>query len=439
MNHKILILAFFAAFLLTSCSYNGSYRSNYQLCEYNQTGDCNENALQFHLSSKEDGYRLGFVEYDDQGQLRDRQQMETVLDEYRRLALADDVLLITFVHGWHHSAKPMDGNISSFRDTLAQISKMEALGSKQQNRKKRKVLGLYLGWRGDSLDIPVINNLTFWERKNTAHDVGLQGLTEVLLKAEEIVNVKKGLTDNSPSENSRLVVIGHSFGGAAVYTALQNIFADRFIGSKSGKTFQGDAQGFGDLVVLLNPAFEAMRFAALYDLSQQDCRNYFDTQLPRLVILTSEADYATRYAFPAGRVFSTLFESHLALDRHYCTDPGSQGIQPLTVNEGSADRNAVGHYSPFLTHRLDSVLEQKPRDKDYLLKQIQEAWSKQGDTTSLEFEGSRLTTLGRTTALNPYLNIQVDEKLINDHNDIWRSQIIAFIRDLIVISTTPLN
>jgi hypothetical protein len=41
--------------------------------------------------------------------------------------------------------------------------------------------------------------------------------------------------------------------------------------------------------------------------------------------------------------------------------------------------------------------------------------------------------------LNPYLNIKVDKKLINDHNDIWRPQIVAFIRDLIAIATTPVT
>ena len=35
---------------------------------------------------------------------------------------------------------------------------------------------------------------------------------------------------------------------------------------------------------------------------------YFASQLPVMAILTSEAEYATRYAFPAGRFFSTLLE-----------------------------------------------------------------------------------------------------------------------------------
>lgn len=426
--------------LLTACASNVMYRSNYDVCTYTAASDCHENALQVHAPGESDEYHLGFVEYDDQGQLRDPVQMQKVLDEFYRLSASDDVLLISFVHGWHHSAKPEDGNIDSFRKMLGNISVTEGIGSKQQGRNKRKVIGLYVGWRGDSISVPYVNGLTFWDRKNTAHDVGQQGVTEVLLKLEEIVNVKTGIDEAVPQpSNSRLVVIGHSFGGAVVYTSLQKILADRFIDSRRGKTFQGDANGFGDLVVLMNPAFEAIRYGTLYDLSQQYCRRYRDTQLPRLAILTSEADYATRYAFSIGRFFSTMFESHVTLDRHYCDQPGSKGVQAMKIKEGKADRNTVGHFTPYLTHRLEPTENRQARADDFQIRQLQANWAQHTNDVAMEFEGSRLESLNRTTPLNPYLNIRVDKQLINDHNDIWRPQIVAFIRDLIAISTTPVS
>ena len=442
MNHHILrnLFSVTLILILTACSSNEIYRSDYKICNYKAAGDCVKNALQVYALDKKDEYRLGFVEYDDQGQLRDRKQMNAVLGEYQRLAASDDVLLITFVHGWHHSAQPEDGNIVSFRKMLAEVSKMEGTGSEQQGRKKRKVIGLYIGWRGDSISVPYVNDLTFWDRKNTAHDVGQQGVTEVLLKLEEIVNVKIGIEEeNPPPMTSRLVVIGHSFGGAVVYTSLQKVMADRFIDSRRGKTFQDDAKGFGDLVVLMNPAFEAMRFASLYDLSQEGCRGYFNTQLPKLAILTSEADYATKYAFPTGRIFSTLFESHLTLDRHYCNKPGKSGIQAMQINEGEADRNTVGHFKPYLTHRLNLTADEQVRKDDFQIKRLQTVWSEHTNEISVDFVGSQLESLNRTNPLNPYLNISVEKKLVNDHNDIWRPQIVAFIRDLIVISTTPVS
>jgi hypothetical protein len=426
--------------LITACASNVMYRSNYDICTYELTNDCVKNTVQVHAPGKQNEYHLGFVEYDDQGQLRDPEQMGEVLSEFQMLAADDDVLLISFVHGWHHSAKPEDGNIKSFREMLGNVSIMEGILSEQQGRKKRKVIGLYIGWRGESVTVPYVNGLTFWDRKNTAHDVGQQGVTEVFLKLEEIVNVKKGIDQSVPQpSNSRLVVIGHSFGGAVVYTSLQKIMTDRFIDSRANKTFQGNANGFGDLVVLINPAFEAMRFGTLYDLSQQSCRRYFPTQLPKLAILTSEADYATRYAFPIGRFFSTMLESHVTLKRHYCSQAGKKGIQPMKINEGEADRKTVGHFKPYLTHRLEPSENKQVRSDKFQIDQLQDIWAKHTNEAAVDFDGSRLESLNRTTALNPFLNIRVDKTLINNHNDIWRPQIVAFIRDLIAISTTPDN
>jgi hypothetical protein len=442
MYHRIFqyLITLTFVLLLASCSSNVMYRSDYEICTYKGSTDCSRNALQIHAPGEEGEYRLGFVEYDDQGQLRDPRQMNAVLDEYQRLAAFDDVLLISFVHGWHHSAQPGDGNIVSFREMLTKLSLMEDIGSKQQGRKKRKVIGIYIGWRGDSISVPYVNTVTFWDRKNTAHDVGQQGVTEVLLRLEEIVNVKKGIEEETPPPlTSRLVVIGHSFGGAVVYTSLQKILTDRFIDSRESKTFQGDAKGFGDLVVLMNPAFEAMRFSALYDLSQQGCRRYFKSQLPKLAILTSEADYATKYAFSIGRSFSTLFESHVTLERHYCNKPGAGGIQVMQIKEGQADRNTVGHFKPYLTHRLNPATDNKERSVDFQISQLQTIWAEHTNDIPVAFVGSQLESLNRTNPLNPYLNITVNKELINDHNDIWRPQIIDFIRDLIVISTTPVS
>ena len=221
MNHRIFgnLITLAIILLLTACASNVIYRSNFtETCNYRQSNDCAENALQVHGLGGDNEYRLGFVEYDDQGQLRDRAQMQNVVDEYTRLAHSEDVLLISFVHGWHHSAMPGDGNIKSFRKMLADVSAMENIGSKQQGRKKRKVIGLYIGWRGDSISVPYVNAITFWDRKNTAHEVGQQGVTELLLKLEEIVNVRRTFEEAEPAPlTSRLVVIGHSFGGAVVY------------------------------------------------------------------------------------------------------------------------------------------------------------------------------------------------------------------------------
>ncbi|SDZ09096.1 esterase [Nitrosomonas sp. Nm33] len=430
-------LVFTVFFIINGCAQKGAYRTDFTPCTFNQSDDCAQSAIQHHAPDQAAEYRLGFVEFDDQGQLHQRKQMEAVLDNYYPIAAKDDVLLILFIHGWHHDARPGDNNIQEFRKLLEKIARIENASANLNNHTPRKILGLYVGWRGESIEVPVLKETTFWERKNTAHEVGLQGVTELLLRLEEIVNVKTGMETIVPKpRNSRFIVIGHSFGGAVLYTALQQVMADRFVDSRPNKIFSDDAKGFGDLVVLMNPAFEAMRFATLYDISQQSCRHYFPSQLPRMAVLTSEKDYATRYAFPIGRFFSTIFETHTTLKRHHCT---ASGPKEIFIDEGEADRNTIGHFEPYLTHELVPATTKQLRGSDFSYRQLQNTWSKQTHEGTLHFEDVDLIHLGNTQPLNPYLNIYVDGKLIPDHNKIWGDSVISFIRDLIVLSSLPVK
>lgn len=438
----LLLLVIVGSFL-SGCAGNNIIRSNFSApCIFQKAGDCAKNAIQHYEPSKKDEYYLGFVEFDDQGQMRDRAQLESVLNQFYPIAGTEGVLLVTFVHGWHHGAGLGDSNITQFRKLLASISRTE---SKTMGAKARTVLGVYVAWRGDSITVPHLNGITFWDRKNTAHEVGDNGVAEVFLKLEEIVNVKIGMDEASQKLPSRLVLIGHSFGGAVTYTALQNILADRYYDSRAGKTFQDDAKGFGDIVILVNPAFEALRFGTLYDIGQQVsngkyCRNYSAGQVPRLAILTSETDLATKWAFPAGRFFSTLFESHTNLKRFDCKlDPetGRYMARPLIVQEGSADRTAVGHFEPFITHRLRSVSDRAKRAEGFDYRLLNKMWLQQKASGVLKFESADLVHKGKTHPFNPYMNVYVDEDLMDGHNDIWGEGIISFIRDLILVSTMP--
>jgi len=412
-----------ASALLTGCASNEIYRSIYEPCSVSPGNACEQNSLHLYNTGKDNEYTLGFVEIDDQGQMRDRKQMQALLDTLYKKAAEESVLLNVFVHGWHHNARPGDPNIESFKDNLAKLSAIESRRSKQLKRPARKIVGVYVGWRGESLDVPPFNYLTFWDRKSTAQDVGYLGVSELLVKLEEIANVRNSMI---PPIKSRLVVIGHSFGGAVVYSATSQILASRFVDSQEGKGFTDTAKGFGDLVVLLNPAFEALRYAPFYDLAQSRC-SYFPEQVPRLAILTSEADSATGTLFPLGRVFSTFFETHHDIERNDCK-------HPLALDEGEADRNTVGHYLPLISHTL------KPLDKEKNMRvasyaNMKNIWSTQTPGGSTQYGSTVLTHLNKTTPQNPYLNIRVDEEIIDGHNDVFNEKVMQFIRLLIGLST----
>src|SRR5258708_7242176 len=239
--------------------------------------------------------------------------MISVLDEVTRVAATeDDYISVVFVHGWKHSAAPHDGNIETFRAALLRLSKTEQALSMKLHRHPRKVIGVYIGWRGESINAGYLDNVTFWDRKNTAHKVGHNGVTEILGRLDAIRKSKDSLAGGQ--SDSRLVVIGHSFGGAIVYSALGQILESRFIEAHSNPLTTADVQGFGNLVVLINPAFEAQLFSTLSDMSLERA-TYFESQLPVLAVLTSEADDATKVAFPLERHVSTLFEKSRPTNR----------------------------------------------------------------------------------------------------------------------------
>ncbi len=423
---------------LTACAPLIQYRTDYAVCVSPlspPSPECETHALQQLPGTGAANYLLGFVEFDDQGQLWDRKQMAAVVDKLSTEAASKDLLMVVFVHGWKHSAAPNDGNIETFRNVLAGLSESEAYLSSRTGLPARQVAGIYLGWRGGSVTLPLIKELTFWERKNTAQKVGYVGVAEVLSRLELIKRVRESLT--SGNSRTRLVVVGHSFGGAVVNSALAQILERGFVQTTCPAETQCDVAGFGNLVVLINPAFEALLFGPLSDMSTERGR-YFESQLPVVAVLTSEADYATRYAFPAGRWLSTFFEKEHDLTRRNATSK-----QEETVDEGNANRTAVGHFEPYRTHRLypsdektrEQVAEMRGSERVQMFSQSSAAWVNDKPGSKIRFGGLVLERTATSAGRNPYLVVYVDKRLIADHNDIDDPRVIHFLEQLIMISS----
>lgn len=431
----------FLVFGFVGCAPFAQYRTVYEVCvspTFPPAPACESHTLQQLPAEGGANYLLGFVEFDDQGQLWDRKQMWAVVDKLSEEAASKDLLIVVFVHGWKHSAAPDDGNIRTFREVLARLSESEAYLSKRSGLPARQVAGIYLGWRGGSVTLPLVEELTFWERKNTAEKVGHAGVTEVLSRLELLKRVRESMTDGS--RRTRLVVVGHSFGGAVVNTALAQILGRGFVRTTCAAEVQCDVAGFGDLVVLINPAFEALLFGPLSDMAAERGL-YFKSQLPVVAVLTSEADYATRYAFPAGRWVSTLFENERDLKRR-----NAATRQEETVEEGKASRSAVGHFEPYRTHRLYPSDERTRRQVSPMrgdemasaFSQASAGWVDDQPGSKIPFGGLVLERTATSAGRNPYLVVYVDRRLIADHNDIDDPRVIDFIGQLIMISShTP--
>src|SRR5687768_2393577 len=189
LRFNVVLLVMFCA----GCAPFVQHRPQYELCispTHEPLPACETHALQQFSTVDGASYLLGFIELDDQGQIWDRKQMHSVMNKLLPESAENDLLIAVFVHGWKHSAAPNDGNIKTFRKVLAGLSEGERHISQQYNRPARQVVGIYVGWRGKSVTVPYAENLTFWERKNTAQKVGRGGVTEVLSQLESLKRTK---------------------------------------------------------------------------------------------------------------------------------------------------------------------------------------------------------------------------------------------------------
>jgi pimeloyl-ACP methyl ester carboxylesterase len=456
-----LTLALTLSLALTACAPFSMYRTDINtVCVDSDSAalaeKCQRNTLQVLQPDAADqpGYTLGFIELDDQGQLWERGQMKAVLGSVDAQTShgTNDYLMVVFVHGWKHNAGfdgngVEDDNVAHFRDALIQLSAVEIALSRKIGKPARTVIGVYIGWRGASITTAGIDNLTFWDRKNTAHMVGHGQVTEVLQRLEML---RQQRIARDPDTRSRLIVVGHSFGGAVVFSALEQILESRFaLSAGTPQQPAGPVQGFGNLVVLINPAFEAQLYAPLGDMAAE-MQAYPPSQLPVLAILTSEADWATGVAFPLGRWFSTWFEKQRMMQR----DNPVTGSQEY-IDEHRADVDAVGHFEPYRTHTLSAVprtstvaraadtsaanTSQSASQKVRTVAAAAGSWEDDRSGGTIDFPGSRLQRTTNSAPRNPYLVVKVDKRLIADHNDIWGSDIREFITHLILISSQSAN
>jgi hypothetical protein len=435
----LLMLLAVAMGMMVGCTQTGPYRTDYAkpCSSADPEHECRTSAIQECTSTDSTDatdYLLGFIEFDDQGQLLDRQQMDKVLEAISAEAKKPDkdYLNVVFVHGWHHNAAPSDDNVQMFHKVLQQLAATEKKGRAAAGATPRKVIGVYLGWRGESISTWGIQEATFWDRKNTAHKVGHGDVTEVLNKLEGI-RQQKNFRSSGPQGESQLVVVGHSFGGAVVYSALSQILVEHFVRPESRTDTSGTVEGFGNLVVLINPAFEAQLYSSLGDLSTGQ-PTYQPSQLPVLVEMTSEADTATGFWFPLGRRFSTLFEKERVVERtNGATNQNEQ------IDQKELNLRTVGHFEPYRTHDLrpggSSPVPASADARVSSFRTIAEQWEKDAPGNGIDFPGTVLTRTENSLGQNPYLIIRVDKALIPNHDDITDPRVIEFVTQMILISS----
>ena len=441
--------------LLIGCVPNTAHRPIAAVCS---AGDCAQDSIEVHPVAGAPGqeYLLSFVEFDDQGAQLQPAQMAALFTRLEAESRLQDLCIVVFVHGWKHNAAADDTDVTAFQALLAGMAKTEAAHAPGLSGKPRKLVGIYAGWRGQSSALgDLAADLTFWSRKDAAQRVALGSIRELLGRARALRDdldrttwSGQRLPPNTPAppgerlRSTRLLTIGHSFGGLIVYTALAQALIDRAVTAQmAGAT--GPAENadkaiaaYGDLVVIVNPAVEATSWEPLHAiLRNQPAASFARQQKPAFVEVTSSADDATGIAFPLGRSLNTALEAF--------TSP-EQRTEAL---------KSIGHYPPFWTHRLTRAAN-APAAADFVAAQdaaspgalvgaecaaqtqfdarfrkggyLQPGWTRQ------YAGGGVLTHLTGTgyDANDPYWMVLADGSVIADHSDIEQPIFVDFIREL---------
>lgn len=387
-------------------------------------------------------FSMNFVEINEQGMLVDRAQAEAALAHAARPE-PGGAYVVVFVHGWHHNASSGDSNVNGFYDAMALVSRWNP---------NRQIKGIYIGWRGDSVPLPLLRYLTFWERKSTSDEVGRGSLLEFLLRLERGVKgaVEPTARPGARNDQNRLVVVGHSFGASVTFNALAHVTMERFLDGVYASGAAPRFRGYGDLVVLVNPAIEAMRFMPLQSALHHYARpqpgggppllDFSNERRPAVVILSSEGDWATRLAFPTARFFTTALEAHDNLSED------GKLVDQGPYSEWVMDRDTVGNFSGFQTH--DTLVlatgsdapagaPQRMIDRRCRTLTAADMWSRlySHDEAAAVFPDSSIAVRRKPKSLapdrSPYIVAPISVDIVRDHTDIGSPNLMCWINQLL--------
>jgi hypothetical protein len=376
-----------------------------ELEKYNQSNEENRSA------------KIGFVEFSDLGFQKDPQAVEDILENISTLnndPNASPLLMVVFIHGWHHNASPDDSNVKSFENFLINLQYEE--NNVSFSSTKRQVVGIYVGWRGESNE-SFLNPLTYRSRKLAGLRVGQYGLQEVLA---ELSLIRK---DN---DKNRLVSIGHSFGGGVLYSSVMQNLIDNVVSAdlsnKSGTVDIID-KAYGDLVILMNPALEAARVEVL-NRRLSEAAEFNSCQPLVLASFTSENDKALSDAFPKGQ--SIFFGDDIKVAE-------ADGYQGLVVS-------SYGNEENFKTHVLKCELCEYSEEPKFLTSEQYisafEEWSDFRSDKNYVFTVDEMQLSHHVGSKikpgSPLINVYVEsDNIIADHNAIWGGEFSKFARALI--------
>lgn len=371
---------------------------------------------------QESAYTLAFVEFDDQGEPWLPLQAQRAVDLIERANQSESgSLVLVFVHGWNNNAsleqeqKP-GKSLHGFKQLLTQVA--EGIKASRPTSTP-SVIGIYIAWRGKS-SYSILEPFTFYGRHRAAQRVAGTAATGTLFQF-------MAATKRNP--NSRILVIGHSFGGLMVEEVIADVGAGEILGSvKSEIDFPAD------LVVLINPASASLKAKEFVDLLAREGVTLYRVdakgnryERPMIVSVTSAADTATRLLFPIGQRLGTIGKKFRSYGAQFCTPATGQRSYAIRT----AGQNAVLHSHVVSAAALAPGTTAAGLD----LREQVDAASRE---RMISFNGQkdRFTIRKKPNAFNqtPYWILRVPKSLIPNHSDIFGVDTIRLLQALVRVT-----
>jgi hypothetical protein len=381
------------------------------------------------LDCRDAGYQVGFVEFDQQGQLIEPLQQQKALAlitaAKKRLA-SRKVITLVYVHGWKNNANEArpgakDQDVERFRKALRAL----ALRAKAASDEPVPIVGLYVAWKGKSLMGPGwFTWLSYWDRRNTANRIGTAPLTALLNQAIETT------VPDQDQDPSRVMLVGHSFGARVLERAIEHGVTlydpERMLRAAT------PVRPRVDLVLYVNAATDARlslrRLQGLlkdqltvrhpdYDPAkctgatphEPICRSY-----PLLVAISSRGDAATKFVQPVANTINMDAGIAITLPTGDYADkvPSARGIR----------RGAPGHMRFLQSHTITEIAcPLSPLDAPRCTDDdpaCSFAFRTAGECDAC-FKASLRPPAPKAFNDTAYWIMDVDDRVIKDHGDIW--------------------
>ena len=321
------------------------------------------------------------------------QQVDRAPAKFDPLAPKLPKLAILYVHGWKHSADKEDDDFVKFTELVERL--------RERHKGEKHVVGVYVSWNASADLYEPFESLSFWVKKNNADRISQSNAVTMIVSSIGSV-VSRGTSD-------QFIAIGHSFGARMLFSATaqslitQAKYAHPGYNGGEYRPFKGTA----DAVILLNPAFEASRYTPIDDFTRSG-EKFPPTQKPVLVSISSEADWATSYAFPVG--------------------------QWLDWANTKRERTTLGNYRPYRSHTLEisdgtdcgtpDILSENFYKVGLCLKRVRR------EVTEPLRSDERNRIRKSKHPYNPFI-VATTSSVILGHNDVWNESFRGWMFELI--------